>query len=99
MPFGQLSNNDIIDRNIIEQSTFDMDREQDPLLNVDSDVNILYLQNDMTNMSKCYTLEDFQSNFKIYFDNYSKYELLCSLGECQSVCLVCYARTNLNSTR
>ena len=51
LPFGQLSNNDIMDRNIKEQSTFDMDRGQDPLLNVDPDVNILYLQSGVTNMS------------------------------------------------
>ena len=31
--------------------------------------------------------------------DYSKYKLLGSFGECQSVCLVCYARTDLNSTR
>ena len=34
----------------------------------------------------------------LYVQQYSKYELLCSLGECQFVCLVCYARTNLNNT-
>ena len=37
-----------------------------------------------------------KENIKV--DYFSKYELLCSLSECQFVCLICYARTNLNNT-